>query len=143
MDTDLELLSDHSVIDWAELAALLGATGLLGKQTPDFVERVFRKSYTATYAFRKGKLVGTGRAISDGVKSSALYDIAVLPEFQRQGIGTRIVEDLLSKLPSNSVLLVSSPGLCGFYKRLGFGILKTAMLKHRNPQYWIRNGYMA
>ena len=142
MNQELELRSDHSDTDWTELAELLGAVGLLGKQTPDFVERVFRGSYAVTYAFLGGKLVGTGRAISDGVKSSAIYDIAVLPELQGRGIGSNVVRYLLSRLPPNSVILVSAPGKCEFYEKAGFRTLKTAMLKHQNPQYWIRNGYM-
>jgi len=43
----------------------------------------------------EGQLVATARAISDRVKRSWIYDVAVHPRFQRQGIGTALMELML------------------------------------------------
>ncbi len=135
------LKTDNDNIDWQSLARVIHEAGL-GTRTPEIVEQVFKGSYAACYAFEGHELVGAGRAISDGVTSSVIYDVVVLPNRQRQGIGTMIVEDLLHRLPKSSVMLLSVPGKCEFYRKFGFGLLKTAMLKHKNQAYWVANGYM-
>ncbi|MDL1893438.1 GNAT family N-acetyltransferase, partial [Sphingobacteriales bacterium CHB3] len=60
----------------------------LGKRDPDFVEKTYRGSYVYCFVEDNGKLIGAGRAISDGVSNSAIYDVVVLPEYQGKGIGT-------------------------------------------------------
>lgn len=42
-------------------------------------------------AWVNGKLVGCIRVLSDQMFHSVIYDLAVHPEFQNQGIGTELV----------------------------------------------------
>ena len=42
-------------------------------------------------AYALDKIVGFGRAISDGEYQSAIYDV-VLPEYQNQGVGKLIMD---------------------------------------------------
>src|SRR4051812_44665242 len=44
------------------------------------------------------QVVGFITAISDGVLSAYIPHLEVLPDYQRQGIGTQLVEDMLYKL---------------------------------------------
>lgn len=84
---------------------------------------------------KDGSVIGFGRALSDGVYQSAIYDVTVLPEYQGQGIGKKIMEALLSKLPQGQgpVLIYVAPGKEGFYKKLGFEPLLTGMGLFRSP----------
>jgi ribosomal protein S18 acetylase RimI-like enzyme len=127
--------------DWVGLAQLIEAAGL-GKRDPNLTERIFKGSYALCFAYEEARLIGTARAISDGVNSSVIYDVVVHPDYQGLGVGKRIMQDLVSRLPERSVMLVSSVDRCGFYRKLGFRRLKTAMLKHQNEQFWIENGYV-
>lgn len=136
-----ELRSDFAGVDWNDLAALIEAAGL-GQRDPALLERVFRGSYATVLAYEDGRLVGAGRAISDGVTSSAIYDLVVAPDRQGRGLGKALMQDLLARLPARSVMLLSVPREQGFYAKLGFRRLKTAMLKHEQAQYWIDGGYM-
>lgn len=67
------------------------------------------------------------RAISDGVACSAIYDVAVDPALQGQGVG-RALTALLARLPKRSVMLVSTMGNEDFYRKLGFRKMRTAYI---------------
>jgi GNAT superfamily N-acetyltransferase len=66
-----------------------------------------------------------GRVVGDGAAYFYLQDVVVLPEFQRQGIGTAIVEKLLQYLgdsvaPGAFVGLFAADGAAQFYESFGF-----------------------
>ncbi|GAB1529885.1 MULTISPECIES: GNAT family N-acetyltransferase [Brevibacillus] len=48
------------------------------------------------------KIIGMGRIIGDGYIYFYLQDIVVLPEFQKMGIGTMIMDKLMSYLKRNA-----------------------------------------
>ncbi len=108
---------------------------------------MFRKacenSYLICTAYSMGQLVGLGRAISDTVWQSAIYDLVVLPEYQGQGIGTRIMQSLLERLPRGPVLMYVVPGKENFYRKLGFELLRTGMGRFPNPKKQRADGYIA
>jgi GNAT superfamily N-acetyltransferase len=71
------------------------------------------------------RVVGVGRIVGDGGLHFYLTGIMVAPDFQRRGIGTRIVEALLSRakeVPYANTLVeaLPLPGLESFYARFGF-----------------------
>jgi len=94
---------------------------------PHVHKKAFEMSHTRIFAYQDGRLIGFGRAISDGVYQAAIYDVAVIPEFQGRGIGTIIVKNILSNLPSCNFILYTMPGKEDFYKKLGFRKMKTGM----------------
>jgi ribosomal protein S18 acetylase RimI-like enzyme len=136
----LELSDDLSRVYWAVLAEVIERAPL-GTRDPSQLERAFRGSYHCCFAYHEGKLIGAARAISDGVSHSALYDVVVLPEYQGQGVGSRIVQFLLERLPDKNVMLVSVPDKAGFYERLGFRRLRTAYARLASPDAWQALGY--
>lgn len=65
---------------------------------------------------------------------AAMYDIAVLPEYQRNGVGTLIVDSILSKIPQCWVVtLFAEPGKEIFYEKFKFSRMNTAMARFKNP----------
>jgi ribosomal protein S18 acetylase RimI-like enzyme len=138
---DIAYRNDCAGIDWRELAAVIERAPL-GKRDPAILQVTFGRSYAVCFATEGGRLVGAGRAISDGAVQSAIYDVVVLPECQGRGIGAEIVRRLLARLPTKAVLLVSAPGKEEFYRKLGFKRLRTAMLRRDDPQPWIDAGYL-
>ena len=92
---------------------------------------IHRKAFTASasvvFVYDDGQLIGFGRAISDGLIQAAIYDIAILPSYQRLGIGKQIIGKIVSSLPGCSFILYASPGKEPFYEKLKFRRMKTGM----------------
>jgi ribosomal protein S18 acetylase RimI-like enzyme len=115
-----------SGVDWTAVAETLKCVGM-AYDAPDVHRRAFEASHTTVFVYLADRLIGFGRAISDGVYQAAVYDVAVLPEFQRQGIGTTIIQKILGRLPQCNVILYSAPGKEAFYTTIGFRKMKTGM----------------
>lgn len=129
-------------IDWAALCEIVRRAPL-GTREPETLKKAAENSHVVCSAFDDQKIIGFGRALSDGHYQSAIYDVVVLPEYQNQGVGKAIMEALLEKLPKNApVLIFVSPGKQGFYRRFGFGNLKTGMGLFPNPDMSRAKGYL-
>ena len=66
------------------------------------------------------KLVGIARSISDFAWCGYLSQLAVLPEYQGQGIGKKLIDLTMEKLGDEVSLLVHSKEAPEFYKKIGF-----------------------
>jgi len=66
-----------------------------------------------------GKLVGVARSITDFVYCTYLSDLAVDVEFQKQGIGKRLIEETKKTTPQAKLILLSAPDAVDFYPRIG------------------------
>ncbi|RUT30694.1 N-acetyltransferase [Paenibacillus zeisoli] len=78
-------------------------------------------------AVHKGVTVGMGRIVGDGAMYFYIQDVAVLPEHQASGVGSRILEQLLTFIrtsthPSGAAFigLFASEGKEKFYEKHGF-----------------------
>lgn len=127
-------------ISWEEISELYKATPL-GYKKPIDLEMAFTNSMFRCFVFKKGKLVGVGRALADGVDCSYICDVAVLPEWQGLGIGTGIVSKLVELSKSHKkIILYACPGKEPFYKNLGFKRMSTAMAIFENQNQALENG---
>lgn len=82
----------------------------------------------------RDELVGMGRLVGDGAMYWYLQEIIVLPRYQRQGIGTLIVNHLVEYAKANSstgrfttVGGVSARGKEAFYEKMGFEIISNGI----------------
>ena len=125
---DLNIRTDSKGVDWTTVRDILKRVGM-GYQDPDVHKKAFDASYITVFVYHAGQLIGFGRAISDGVYQAAVYDCAVLPEFQGMGIGKTIMNTILSAIPQCNVILYAPPGKEGFYQTLGFRKMKTGMAR--------------
>jgi aralkylamine N-acetyltransferase len=106
-------------IDWEELVHLFKSANLGGREG-DKIRRAFNKSTVVCFALDGSRLVGAARALSDGEYHATIYDVVVHPDFQRQGLGTRLMSEVLATLPVWRILLVAEGDARRFYQRLGF-----------------------
>ncbi len=91
--------------------------------SPAYIPPMIQNSCCFAGAFDGDRLIGMGRAISDGLSDAYIQDIAVLKEYRGRGIGGRIVEAIVECLKSRDIdwiALIGEPGTESFYKRLGF-----------------------
>lgn len=66
-----------------------------------------------------------GRVIGDRGCNFEIVDIAVHPDFQREGLGSQIMESMMNYLrenapPSAYVCLIADEGAPALYRRFGF-----------------------
>lgn len=140
MNVSIKYGTEH--LNWIEVCEIFRLAPL-GTRDPGKLQLAAENSHTVVSEFVNGILVGFGRAISDGQYQSAIYDIVVLPDFQRQGIGSTIMNALLEKLPKEmTVLIFVAPGKQAFYRKFGFGNLKTGMGLFPNPEMSRAKGYL-
>jgi ribosomal protein S18 acetylase RimI-like enzyme len=103
-------------------------------------KKVLSKSNFMYTAWDRNKLVGTGRIMEDGVMCM-FYDMGVHPDYQRQGIGSRILEELIIRVKDKGYVSIGlfswkeNPVNILFYKKFGF--VKTSgmeLTKHMKPE---------
>ena len=84
--------------------------------------RMLIGSCVVVSAWQAGRLVGLGRATSDGVYRAVLWDVVVASEQQGQGLGSRIVQALLSypAVAEAERVYLMTTNSSGFYEKLGF-----------------------
>lgn len=113
-------------VDFRRVAEILEMVGM-GHHRPDIHRKAFEASHITVFACCQDQLIGFGRAISDGQYQAALYDCAVLPEFQGKGIGSVIIGRIVEHLSHCNIILYASPGQEQFYEHHGFARMKTGM----------------
>jgi GNAT superfamily N-acetyltransferase len=136
----IQIQQNCSNVDWKAISGLLKVTGM-ASFAPEIHQKIFEASYAVSFAFDGDRLIGCGRALSDGVYQAALYDVAVLPERQGQGIGRSLIETLLSRVGHCNVLLYASPGKEAFYQKLGFRAMKTGMARFIRAEAMAQKGF--
>lgn len=69
----------------------------------------------------EGKLIGFVQVLSDGIKHAYILRLLVHKDYQGQGIGTKIVENLLTFLKENKLnpILITKPEEEAFYNKFG------------------------
>ena len=81
------------------------------------------------------RVVGFVTAISDGVLSAYVPHLEVLPDYQRQGIGTQLMRRIVAKLDRLYMIdLLCDPELRPFYARLGMGPATGMMIRNYGRQ---------
>ena len=73
------------------------------------------------------QVVGMGRIVGDGAIFYYLQDVAVLPEHQGLGLGTQIVDRLVTLVKTNApekafFAVFAAEGTLPFYQRFGFDL---------------------
>ena len=133
---------DQESISWDELTDLYAST-LLRDVTPDDWKTAFSNSMFKCFVYENGKLIGAGRALADGYDCSYICSIVVHPDYQGRGIGKAITNKLTELSAGHrKIILFASPGKGGFYKKLGFLPMLTAMAIFRNQERAIKVGFV-
>ena len=130
-------------IDWEELSELYKLAPL-GDKDPNKLETAFSNSLFKCFVFEGSKLVAVGRALADGTDCSYICDVAVLPEYQSEGLGKAIVSKLVELSDGHKkIILYSYPGKENFYKKLGFKRMSTAMAIFDNQDQAVEWGLVS
>lgn len=118
------LIKEYSQIDPDEILSLYSSVGWTAyTDNRDSLLRGIRNSLLTLAAFDKDRLLGLIRCVGDGETIIYVQDILVYPEFQRRGIGSALLRELLGRFPSVRQLVLSTDKeerTMEFYKSMGF-----------------------
>ena len=102
----------------------------------DHAKKALQNGLINVSAIYHGELVGMGRLVGGGAMYWYLQEIIILPQFQRKGIGTMIVNHLVDYARANSITGkfttiggVSAKGKESFYEKMGFEIIPNGIKK--------------
>lgn len=89
------------------------------------IKKGLNSSLYCVCAYEDNKIVAMGRVIGDGILVFYIQDIIVLPQYQRQGIGSIIMKKIMKYIIANSanntiIGLLSASGKEEFYEKYGF-----------------------
>ena len=86
------------------------------------LREMLKGSQVVVSLWRGKRMVGFGRASSDGIYRAVLWDVVVAGDLQGHGLGRRVVQELLHAPGVAGVervyLMTTNSG--GFYRQLGF-----------------------
>lgn len=99
------------------------------RSLPD-LKRMLAGSTVAVSLWRGKRIVGFGRAHSDGIHRAVLWDVVVAGDLQGKGLGRRVVEALLTTPTIRDVerVYLMTTNSSGFYQQLGFEVIETQKL---------------
>ena len=90
-------------------------------------ERGLKNSFILICLRKDGKPIGIGRAVSDQGYVIYIADVIVSPEYQGQGLGRTIMEELMTRIKATlkpgykvMVTLMAAKGKEAFYNKFGF-----------------------
>ena len=109
----------------------------------DIVASSLENSHIVLGAYKDQKIIGMVRLISDTASHGLVADMIVLPDYQRRGVGRKLMNELTSQVQSfvNDkdqflVELVPTKGNEEFYKKCGFKVDNTSLL---GAYKWFKN----
>lgn len=119
-----------------EKAIELYKTSTLGERRPvdrpDIFEGMLKNANLTISAWHQEKLVGISRTLTDFTYVAYLADLAVDDNYQKQGIGKRLIEETRNRLGKECmVVLLAAPKANEYYPKIGF---------EHNPRAWVLRG---
>ena len=115
-------------INWKEMKETLAMDKCDNGRTPAQLASSFRNSYVTVIAYIDNQIVGTARALSDGVCNAHIVDVWTLTKYRRRGIASRMMGILSHQLRGQHVYL-SAGDATAFYETLGFKAQSVGMGK--------------
>jgi len=118
MEIAYQVEKDLSVVEFRDVLA----RSTLGERRPiddyERLEKMCKNADIMLTARFEGKLIGIARSISDFAFATYLSDLAVDVEFQKLGIGKKLIAET-KKLVQGKLILLSAPAAIEYYPKIG------------------------
>lgn len=117
-------IREYRQYDEREILLLYASVGWTAyTDQPETLRRGFENSLLTLAAYEENRLIGVLRAVGDGQTIVFMQDLLILPEYQRRGVGTALLRELLARYPQVRQIELTaddSPSLLAFYRKTGF-----------------------
>lgn len=122
-------------VNYRQWRALLGLSGWGTEEhyTDAILESMIKECSYFVVAQDTNTLVGYARAFTDHVMVTWIAEILVHPEYRRQGIGTRIMNELLRVTGHTSIYAEALTGNEGFFASFDIKPKTTLVACSRKP----------
>lgn len=117
---------DCDGVDWEAMRAILIEDDFDNGRTPEQYRVSFENSAVVCIAYDEDQIIGTVRALSDGVCNAYIVDVWTLSPYRKQGIAREMMRRVLERLPGQHVYLFTDDAM-DFYEKLGFKPQPTGM----------------
>lgn len=103
-----------------------------GEYTPEQWKIVIDKSTFMVEVLHQNQTIGFSRVVDD-TRMCMIYDVCVHPDYQKQGVGTLLMKEILKYVEANDFAVVNlfydrdNKGLDNFYRKFGFESIPNAM----------------
>ena len=128
MTDEITYVTSLGGVDWERMKAILAEDDFDNGRTPEQLRQSFANSYAAVVAYDGRQIIGTARALSDGVCNAYVVDVWTLSPYRRRGVARTMLELLETRLEGQHVYLFTNDA-ADFYRRLGFTEQPTGMSK--------------
>lgn len=92
------VISEYKEYNHDEIIDLYKSVGWVNYvEHPDKLEEGYKNSLCVLAAYNGEEVVGILRAVGDGATIVFIQDIIVLPEYQRMGIGTKLIKSAIER----------------------------------------------
>ncbi|SRR5579883_1202340 len=121
--SQIQFSERKSEIDLKQLQELLNLSAFWAQdRTIDDLSIAITNSEPVVTVWDGEKLIGFARATSDGIYRATIWDVLIHPEYRSRGLGSKLVETVLSHPRMNRVervYLMTTHQQC-FYEKIGF-----------------------
>ena len=111
---------DLADVDWQAMKAILNADNFDNGRTAEQHQISFQNSQSVCLAMAGDDLVGTARALSDGVCNAYVVDVWTRSDLRHRGIATRMMQLLTEEFHGQHVYLFTEDETVPFYGQLGY-----------------------
>ncbi len=116
-------------LDALSVAALRTKVGWDARK--DKLEKIIGSTYMTAACFDGNSLVGIIDVISDGVDDAFIRNLVVDPEYQRKGVGQKLLALVIDRLKTDQIKTVNvlfEAELTDLYRKAGFRIVKGGII---------------
>lgn len=110
---------DTNGVDWEEMRAILIEDDFDNGRSVEQYKRSFENTHAVCIAYANGRIIGTARALSDGVCNAYIVDVWTYTPYRKQGIARTMLQKLIGRLPGQHVYLFTDD-IPEFYRHIGF-----------------------
>lgn len=128
LGTENIYLSTCKEINLEELEKLCDAVGWVRRPIKK-VKFALDNSFLAVSIFHtknsSKRLIGFARVTSDGSFNATIWDVVIHPDFQGNGLGTLLMNEIIKELRTydiSTITLFADPEVLQFYKHIGFTV---------------------
>ncbi len=121
--SQIRFSTQKSQVDLSQLQFLFQRTAFWAKdRTLQDLKIAVEYSNPVVTVWDEKRLIGFGRATSDGIYRATLWDVVIHPHYQGCGLGRKLVETLISHPFLNRVerIYLMTTHQQEFYKKIGF-----------------------
>jgi ribosomal protein S18 acetylase RimI-like enzyme len=115
---------ENPVLRAEQVAGLREAVGWDGRT--EKYRRILGNTHCSAACLADDQLVGYVDVVSDGIDDAYVRDLVVHPDYQRRGIGSKLVAMAIERIKGDRIKMVNvlfDPELAEFYRRAGFTII--------------------